>query len=112
MNISGKEFFFDASHPMLGFGKLLPDCYKCHARIVNEEATALNLSADSLLEKKTTILFINNDKKGNWIGKFEQIPGYYESYEIREKIRNQNGTELLDEEKEAFGIDVIIDSVS
>ncbi|MGZ5191577.1 MAG: transglutaminase domain-containing protein, partial [Flavisolibacter sp.] len=114
LSLNGKEYFLDASHSMLGFGKLLPDCYNGHARVVNEEATALNFSADSLIEKKSTILFISNDKNGNWIGKFEQTPGYFESYELREKImHNQSGKdELLQEEESEFGIDVVIDSVS
>lgn len=113
LTLNGKNIFLDASHPMLGFGKLLPDCYNGHAIVVNEEASSLNFSADSLLEKKTSILVISNDKKGNWIGRVEQTPGYFESYELREKISHQNGTaDLLEEQKASYGFDVDIDSIT
>ena len=79
----GKDIFLDASQPRLGFGWLTPDCYNGHARIVNEEATPLEFSSDSLLEKKITTVFVTENDKGETIGTFHQTPGYYESHSIR-----------------------------
>ncbi|HVF97695.1 MAG TPA: transglutaminase domain-containing protein, partial [Flavisolibacter sp.] len=45
--VDGKTLYLDATHNGLGFGKLLPECYNGHARVVNEEATPLYLVADS-----------------------------------------------------------------
>jgi hypothetical protein len=102
----GKDIFLDASQPRLGFGRLTPDCYNGHARVVNEEATPLEFSPDSLLEKKITSILITQDDKGETIGTFQQSPGYYESHSIREQVKEKGKDEFFNTVKKAYGSDV------
>lgn len=117
VNINGKIFMLDASHPRLGFGKLLSNCYNGHARIVNKEAIPIELTADSLKEKKITAVLVTNNEKGVWSGRMNQTLGYYESYATRQKI-NENGKESFFKDiKKAYGIDIeittpVIDSLT
>jgi hypothetical protein len=108
LNIGEKQYFLDGSHPKLGFNKMLPDCYNGHARIVNEEATPVVFSPDSLSERKVTSVYITNDDKGNWIGSLNQNPGYYESYHIREKVKEKGKEEFFKDVQKSFGIDMKI----
>lgn len=87
--VEGKPVYLDASRPRLGFGKLMPDCYNGHARVINAEATPVYLLADSLKEKKVTAFFITNDEKGKWTASIQQTCGFYESYNVREKIKEK-----------------------
>ncbi len=102
----GKDIFLDASQPRLGFGRLTPDCFNGHARVVNQEATALEFSADSLLEKKVTSVFLNQDDKGQIVGSFQQTPGYYESHSIREDVKEKGKDEFFNTVKKTYGQDV------
>lgn len=95
--------YLDASQPRLGFGKLLSECYNGHARIINELATPVDFAADSIREGKLTSLFISNGEKGNWIGSVRDMPGYFESYEIRDKIKSKGKDEFFKEIKKAYG---------
>ena len=103
---NGKNIFLDASQPRLGFGRLTPDCYNGHARIVNEEATAIEFSPDSLQEKKITSVLIATDEKGNIEGRMQQVPGYYESHSIREDVKEKGKDEFFKTVKKAYGQDV------
>jgi hypothetical protein len=105
-NDNGSLYYLDASDSQLGFNKLPSYCYNGHARVVNEAADPLNFSADSLKETKSTLLIISNDEKGRWIGNMSQIPGYYESYDIREKVKEKGKEEFFKEVKKDFGADV------
>lgn len=107
-NINGQRFYLDASEPRLGFGRLPYQCYNGSARVINADATALEFSADSLLEKKFTSILLNTDEKGNIIGTLQQIPGYFESHEIRDKIKAKGKDEFFKEVKKAYGQDVTI----
>lgn len=104
--INGKQFFLDATHPRLGFGRLTPACYNGHARIINSSATAIELSADSLMERKLTSIVLRTDDKGGLTGSLQQQPGYFESHEIREKIKEKGKDEFFKEVKKAYGQDV------
>ncbi len=107
--INGVAYTLDASHARLGFGKLTPDCYNGHARVVNEMATPLDLVADSLKERKMTSVFITNDDKGRWVGSMKQNSGYYESYHIREKVKDKGEDGLFKDIKKAYGVDIEIE---
>ena len=89
VEVDNVRYMLDASRQRLGFGKLTPDCYNGHARVVNEKATALELVADSLMERKMTSVFIVNDEQGRWHGTMRKNPGYYESYSIRDKVKDK-----------------------
>jgi hypothetical protein len=104
--IDEKQIFLDATRPRLGFGKLIPSCYNGHARIINASATALDFSADSLKERKVTSIMLTTDEKGEMIGSLQQVPGYFESHEIREKIKEKGRDEFFKDVKKAYGQDV------
>lgn len=106
--IEGKTFMLDASHPRLGFGKLLPDCYNGHARVVNEPATPMELSSDSLSERKLTSVFISHNESQLWMGSMQQTPGYYESYNILDKVKEKGADEFFKEVKKGYGMDLDI----
>jgi hypothetical protein len=105
-DIDGGQIFLDATRPRLGFGKLTPACYNGHARIINASATALEFSADSLTEKKLTSIMLTTNEKGEMTGTLQQIPGYFESHEIREKVKEKGKDEFFKEVKKAYGQDV------
>jgi transglutaminase-like putative cysteine protease len=109
---NGRVFYLDASDNLLGFNKLPLDCYNGHARVVNETADAVHFSPDSLTESKTTLLIINNDENGKWKGRVSQTPGYYGSYDIREKVKDKGKEEFFKEVEKAFGLDIKILSPS
>jgi hypothetical protein len=106
----GRQYYLDASEPRLGFGKLMPECYNGHARVVNEMATPVFLSADSLKERSVTALFISNDDKGNWLGNMTKTPGYSESYSVRDKVKEKGQGEFFKEVQKQYGADVEIKS--
>jgi hypothetical protein len=105
--IGNTTYMLDATHPRLGFGKLAPECYNGYARVVNAEATALELVADSLRERKVTAVLINNIN-GTWTGNFNQVSGYYESLHIRDKIKEDGQEAFFKDVKKAYGLDVTI----
>jgi hypothetical protein len=105
VTIDGKSFYLDASHPRLGFGKMPSDCYNGWARIINESTEALDLSADSLMERKVSSLILVDDH-GKWAGSFKQYPGYFESYELRNKIKNDGQDAVFKTFKKNYGDDV------
>lgn len=104
----GKTIFLDASRQNLGFGKLLPECYNGHARIISKNVPAIEMYSDSLKEKKLTVILIGNDEKGTWVGSIKQAPGYYESYRIRNKIDDKGSDEFFKELKKNIVSDISI----
>ncbi|MBL7748538.1 MAG: DUF3857 domain-containing protein [Chitinophagaceae bacterium] len=115
--IGDKIFFLDASEPRLGFGYLPLRCYNGHARVINPEAEAIEINADAVNETKVTSAFVINDEKGNMIGSMQYLPGYYESFTLRNRINEKGKDELLKEIKKDFGVEVevsnlVIDSLN
>ncbi len=106
--IGGNTFYLDASRPRLGFGHLTWECYNGHARVINPEASSVEFSADSLNERKTTSLMLFSNEKGEISGRMQQIPGYYESYSLRGRIKEKGVEELFKDIKKDFGMDVDI----
>ena len=98
----------DASHPRLGFGKLTPNCYNGQVRVIDTEATAMHLSPDSLVEKKMTSLFVANTEQGKWIAKARHNTGYYESYNIREKIKDKGQESFFKDLQTSIGSEIKI----
>ncbi len=85
------DWFLDASHPFLGFGKLIPACYNGQARVLNSEATLIHLTADQLTEadQVNVNLIIRNDQGPRWLGQVDHRYGYYASGELRERISKE-----------------------
>ncbi len=108
LDIDGKFYYLDASQPRMGFGRLGYESYNGHARVINEAATPIDLRADSLLEGKLTSVFIINDEKGNLTGSMQQAPGYYESYSLRNRIKDKGKEQLFSDIKKAFNADIEI----
>lgn len=103
-----KVWYLDATRPLVGFGKLLPDCYNGHARVVDEAASPVYFSADSLNEKSITAVFITSNEKGNRIGSLNKTMGFYESYETRNKIKEKGEEEYFKDIQKGYGNDVKI----
>lgn len=112
VTINGQQYYLDASEPRLGFGKLNYECYNGHARVINEEATPIELISDSLLEKSMTSVFITANDKGNMEGTIQQAPGYYQSLRIRNKWKDKGKDELLADIKKSFNEDVEVSELS
>jgi transglutaminase-like putative cysteine protease len=88
-----KIHYLDASYP-LGFDKLHASCYNGHARILNEEATAVAFEADSLMEQKLTSIILRQEN-GMLKGSFQQRPTYFESYGLRGLVKDKGKEEYF-----------------
>jgi hypothetical protein len=106
--IDGKEYYLDASQPRLGFGRLPLRCYNGHARVINTSADPVQLSSELVNEAKSTTVFIINDEKGNTVGSMQQTPGYYESFNLRDRIKEKGKEELQKDIRKAFGSEITI----
>jgi hypothetical protein len=105
--VDDNYYLLDASMPKLGFGKLPIDCYNGSARIIAEMPTIIDLSSDSLVERKLTSIFIINSEDGkNMEGSFSSELGYYESYGIRKKLINQTEDEFFKNIKKEYSLDL------
>jgi acyl carrier protein len=107
----GKNFYLDATQPLLGFGRLLPFCFNGHARVINDFGDPIYLRADSLLESKTSFLMVSNTDKGQWQGSMNQVPGYFESYSIRSKVKESGKEAFFKKKEKEMGIDVKINDM-
>lgn len=85
--------YLDASYP-LGFDKLHKSCYNGHARILNDEAVAVQFDADSLVEQKLTSVILRQEN-GVLKGAFQQRPTYFESYALRGLVREKGKEEYF-----------------
>ena len=59
-------------------------------------AMPVYFEADSLIERKTTTVFISNDEKEGMAGSFKSQLGYYESHNLREKLKGSAKEYLKD----------------
>ena len=100
--IGGKKIYMDATHPKLGFGVLPYECYNGFACTVDKNATAVTLNPDSLTEKKISTVLITNKGKGVMSGAFRQVPGVYESYELRTQLAEKGPEPVFADFRKAF----------
>lgn len=107
-NVDGKTIFLDASEPLLGFNKLPLRCYNDEARVINPNAEIVSLNADQLTETKYTTVFIVNDEKNKLVGSMIQTPGYYESLNLRGRIREKGKEQVQKDIEKGFGTDALI----
>lgn len=106
--VAGKDYYLDASEPRLGFGMLPLRCYNGHARVINETVEKVEIGSDLLTEIKSSTIFIINDEKGNLVGSMQQNPGYYESLNLRSRVKEKGEEELQKDIKKTFGADIIM----
>lgn len=103
--IGEQVVFLDASHPRLGFARLLPECYNGNARVVNKEASPVRLDANEIRDVKTTSLFIVNKENGGWTGSVNQNLGYYESIDLRDDVQEKGIEAFYKEIEKKHGSD-------
>jgi hypothetical protein len=108
VKVDGKDVFLDASHPELGFGRLNYDCYNGQARVIDDDASVVEMDASSLKEASVISLFIINDEKGNSIGSLQKAPGYYESLRIRNKVKEKGKENYFTDLRKSFGTEIKI----
>lgn len=94
LNLGGKKYYLDATNPLLGFGHLPIECYNGHARVITKMPLADYLQADSLKENKTTIINLFGDPEKPFTGQVKSRLGYYESFFLRERLK-QEGMEKV-----------------
>lgn len=107
----GKDYLLDASEAGQGFGRLGYECYNGHARIIDEQATPIDLDPSSVKESKNTIVIISNDEKGNYTGSLQQTPGYFESYRLRNTFKEKGKQQISADIKKTLGDDVELSNV-
>ncbi|MBI3139181.1 MAG: DUF3857 domain-containing protein [Sphingobacteriales bacterium] len=113
VSADGDDWFLDASHPFMGFGKLSPDCYNGQARVLNSEATLLHLTADQLTESDQAEVFISGGKQAGtlWTGHIKHQYGYYASEKIREQVKKEGNQGLNKELADVFEEGLLTDSI-
>jgi len=107
VNTQTGTYFMDASLPYLGFNRLDYRCYNGHARIISPDIPAIMFEADSLAERKMTYVMLMGDS-GVIKGSFQQVPTYFESCMIREKISAKGKDEYFKPLAKEFGMETTI----
>ena len=119
LRLGTDTIYLDASDPLLGFGKLNLSCYNGHAEIIDENHSgSVFFYPGNIKEQSSTFVTIVNDENGN--GKsasFESTPGYFESYDLRSKIKEKGEEKYISDIKKSYGPDYeinnfIIDSLN
>jgi hypothetical protein len=109
VRIGGKVVFLDAAHPKLGFGQLDGNCYNGHARIISlKDSGSVYMEPDSLLERKTTVVYIGSTAKGDEEGTWESTLGRQESYELREHVSEGGEKAFFQNIQTQYGEDIVI----
>lgn len=109
---NGKAYYLDATQPRLAFNRLPLFCYNGHARVVNEIATSITLSADSVSERKSTVFFFANRPDGKWAGNVKQYAADYESFSLREEIAEKGKDAFLSKIQKNYGSTAFISDLS
>lgn len=104
VNTTSGTYFLDASFSYLGFGKLDSRCYNGHARILTPDIPAIRFDADSLLEKKATYVMLS-EEGGVLKGHFEQRPTYFESCNLRERVKDKGKAEFFKPVAKGFSME-------
>jgi hypothetical protein len=107
--IDGREYYLDASYPMLGFGRLPPNVYNGHARVISQQdSVSVYFMADSIKEQRVTSVYIINDEKkpGRLSGSCAVAMGYMESFQLRQQAAGKGAQSYFDGLKLAAGDDI------
>ncbi|HEX7845569.1 MAG TPA: transglutaminase domain-containing protein [Chitinophagaceae bacterium] len=108
--INGGDVLLDASRPQSGFGKLGFDCYNGTAKVVNEQATSLSLTAAQLTEKENVTVRLSTTANGEWKGNVSKLYGYYESEAMRGSMKTGDQEELKKTISKQYDNDVKIEN--
>ncbi|SHM69234.1 Transglutaminase-like superfamily protein [Chitinophaga jiangningensis] len=112
VEIDGQQVKLDASHPLLGFNKLMPETYNGDARVVDGIGTAISISADSLREIAITTISMERNAEGAFVGKFQKRPTYLQSYNIRNTIKDKKLEGYKESLQKAFGEEIEISNAT
>lgn len=108
LKLDGRVWYLDAAQPHLGFGRLPGDCYNGHARIIsNKDSASIYFEADSLKEKKTTMVILSGTDKG-LEGMYQSTLGDQESYNLRRWVARKGEGEWFKSTQTAYGDDLTI----
>lgn len=108
LTLAGKIYYLDIAHPQLGFGQLDGKCYNGHARIISAtDSGSVYFEADSLHEKKTTMVFLTSTGKG-MDGTYQSNMDLLSSYHVRQRVREMGEKEYFKRMQTAYGDDVIM----
>lgn len=102
-----KEYYLDAAEPRMGFGRLKSECYNGAARVIDENATPIELNPEAIIESKITAIFMINEG-GKIAGTLNQVPGYYESHQLRETMKSDGKTKMISGFEKSMGNDITI----
>jgi len=109
LSYGGIVYYLDAAHPELGFGQLAGNCYNGHARIISDKDSAsVYFEADSLREKRTTMVILSNGTSG-LEGTYQATLGPLESYNIRRRVNDIGEKEYFKKMQTSYGEDLEID---
>jgi Transglutaminase-like superfamily/Domain of Unknown Function with PDB structure (DUF3857) len=104
--IDGKAYYMDASEADIGFNRLPIACYNGHAWLLQKKnAVPVYFEADSLKERKVTVVFIGSNDKGEMEGNFQTTLGYYESLKFRDEIKEKGSDEYFKKLQTSYGTD-------
>ncbi len=106
--VDGQRVYLDASRPKMGFGKLSPDCYNGPGFVVKPQPANIAFDADSVLERKVTMIFLTQDDKNGLKGFFKSTPGYYESTILRNKLAKQSMEDLVKDIQKSYSFPVAL----
>ncbi len=114
LEINNEIFLLDASNKKNGFNRLPINCYNGNGRTINEKNPYLvPLFSDSLIETKTTSIFIfNADSAKKMIASYKSDLGYYESTFLRNEIESIGINAFEKKIKNSFGFDVHVENVT
>ncbi|MBS1669263.1 MAG: DUF3857 domain-containing protein [Bacteroidetes bacterium] len=113
MKMSGDTIFLDATNPLLGFGKLRLDCYNGHARIISDhDSGSVFFNRDDVRETKSNTVFMVNDENGNGLmgGSVETNPGCFESFNIRNEVKEKGEKLFFENLKQYYPSDLLIEN--
>lgn len=108
LKINDKIYYLDAAHPQLGFGQLAGNCYNGHARVIsNRDSGSVWFWADSLKEKKLTMVLMSGTEKG-LEGQLQSTLGKEESYQVRRAVSEKGEKEYFKDIQTSWGEDMDI----
>jgi hypothetical protein len=108
VNEGDKTYYLDATQPKLGFNRLPLYCYNGHSRVIGKETIPIYLEADSIRERKATLVTFNYNEEGKYTGRLISTLGYFESLKVREELAEKGKDDLLKKMKQSLPNEVEI----
>jgi hypothetical protein len=109
VTIDSVGYLLDASEPWVGFGQLPRRCYNGSGRVINKEKPFIaDLSADNLIEGNVTLAMISNDEKGGLTATIQDKPGYQESEDLRQEVKEHGQQAYLKKLQTAYSGDATV----